>query len=161
MNRPALTPPSSSDADFDRLLRLIVASHLRVVGRPLLSGVGAQDARLGDALWNAPQAVVAHGTQADPVFFYGNRMALELFEMDFSAFTTLPSRYSAELLDREERAALLERVARDGYIDDYAGIRISGSGRRFRIENATVWNLIDANGAYRGQAATFSDWRPA
>lgn len=158
MNRPAPSPPVNPGADFDGLARLIVESHLRVVGKPLLPDLDAGDDRLGDALWNAPRAVVAHGTQADPIFFYGNRLALELFEMDFATFTALPSRYSAEPVVREERAALLERVTRDGYIDDYAGIRISSSGRRFRIENATVWNLIDAHGVYRGQAATFTDW---
>lgn len=161
MNRPAPSPPAQPGADFDGLVRLIVESHSRVVGKPLMPDIDARDDRLGDTLWNAPRAVVAHGTQADPIFFYGNRLALELFEMDFAAFTALPSRYSAEPLAREERAALLERVTRDGYIDDYAGIRISSSGRRFRIENATVWNLIDADGVYRGQAATFSEWEPA
>jgi len=107
-----------------------------------------------------PTAVVAHGIQDDPVFCYGNHLALELFELDFAAFTALPSRYSAEPLAREERAALLERVSRFGFIDDYAGVRISSSGRRFRIRNATVWNLMDEAGQYRGQAAAFSDWSP-
>lgn len=144
-----------------QLARLIADSHLRVVGRPLLAAAPAEPAALAAALWQAPCAVVAHGTEADPVFSYGNRLALELFEMDFAAFTALPSRFSAEPLARGERAALLERVARHGYIDDYAGVRISASGRRFRIAGATVWNLLDADGAYRGQAATFSQWMPA
>ena len=47
----------------------------------------------------------------------------------------------------------------DGYVDDYRGIRISSSGRRFEIDRATVWNLRDAAQAYAGQAATFSTWR--
>ena len=52
--------------------------------------------------------------------------------------------------------ALLDRVTSSGFIDDYAGIRISAKGRRFRIENAIVWNLIDADGVRHGQAATFA-----
>ena len=92
------------------------------------------------------------------MFCYGYRMALALFELDFAAFTTLPSRFSAEPLAREERAALLERVSRFGFIDDYAGVRISSTGKRFRIRRATVWNLVDADGTHRGQAATFSAW---
>jgi hypothetical protein len=43
-------------------------------------------------------------------------------------------------------------------VDNYSGIRISASGRRFRIENATVWNLADAGGRIHGQAATFHHW---
>lgn len=110
-------------------------------------------------MWTAPSVIVAHDTQPDPVFCYGNRLALQLFELDFAAFTALPSRFSAEPLAREERAALLDRVGRFGFIDDYSGVRISSSGRRFRIEKATVWNLLDADGVCRGQAATFTDWR--
>lgn len=140
------------------LAKLIVASHARVVGRPLLIPPPQDGNALWQALWHAPRAVVAHGTQADPVFCYGNRLALELFELDFAAFTALPSRFSAEPLAREERAALLDRVTRFGFIDDYAGVRISSTGKRFRIQRATVWNLIDGEGVYRGQAATFSEW---
>lgn len=147
------------DAGLLRLARLIVDSHQQVVGRPLVPA-GEDDAELWRALWNAPRVVVAHGTQPDPVFCYGNRLALELFELDWAAFTALPSRYSAEPLAREERAALLDRVSRFGFIDDYAGVRISSTGKRFRISRATVWNLIDTEGVYRGQAASFSDWEP-
>jgi len=48
-------------------------------------------------------------------------------------------------------------VARQGYIDDYSGVRIAKSGRRFLIERATVWNLGEVE--YQGQAATFSACR--
>ncbi|MDQ7011717.1 MAG: MEKHLA domain-containing protein [Mariprofundaceae bacterium] len=27
------------------------------------------------------------------------------------------------------------------------------------IGNATIWNLLDDRGGYRGQAAMFSDWK--
>ena len=145
-------------AENDPRLALISDSYRRLTGRPLVAD--CPPGALAAALWAAPCAIVAHGTEADPVFFYGNRLALELFEMDFAAFTRLPSRFSAEPLAREERARLLERVTRDGFIDDYAGIRISATGRRFRINAATVWNLVDAAGIRHGQAATFADWQP-
>jgi hypothetical protein len=53
---------------------------------------------------------------------------------------------------------LLTAVTQQGYIDDYSGIRISRTGRRFRILQATVWNLIDAHDRYAGQAASFDRW---
>ena len=59
-------------------------------------------------------------------------------------------------MHRSEREILLATVARQGFIDDYRGIRISKNGRRFLIDQATVWNLLDENGAKCGQAATFS-----
>jgi len=79
--------------------------------------------------------------------------------MDWAAFTKLPSRLSAEAPIRAERDALLQRVTEHGYIDDYSGVRISSSGKRFLIEQATVWNLMDGEGAYCGQAAMFGVWR--
>jgi hypothetical protein len=53
----------------------------------------------------------------------------------------------------------LSEVSSRGYIDDYRGIRVAKSGRRFLIERATVWNLFDESGGPYGQAATFSEWR--
>lgn len=137
-------------------LQLLVDSYQRLTGRPLLNG---DPTDLATALWHAPRVVVAHGTQADPVFFYGNALALQAFEMEFAEFVALPSRFSAEPVARAERAALLARVSRDGFIDDYAGVRISARGRRFQIEQAVVWNLIDADGLCHGQAASFAEWR--
>ena len=135
-------------------LALIAASFARLTGRPLAPA--GED--LAEAMWRAPRAVVAHGREADPVFFYGNRLALELFETPAASFIVMPSRLSAEPLLREERARLLARVAAQGFIDDYAGVRISATGRRFRIEQAVVWNLVDDEGAVHGQAATFDRW---
>lgn len=133
---------------------LLASSFRRLLGRDL---VVAGDS-VETALWLAPRVIVAHGTENDPIFFYANRLALKRFEMSWDEFTRLPSPYSAEAPVRDERAQLLARVSRDGYIDDYAGVRIAASGRRFRIESAVVWNLIDAAGQCHGQAATFDRW---
>ena len=135
-------------------LALIAESYRRLTGRPLLDRPSPSPADL----WTAPFVLLAHGTQADPIFFYGDRLALELFELTAEAFLLTPSRLSAEADDRGERERLLDQVRRRGYIDDYAGVRVSASGRRFRIEQATVWNLIDADGALHGQAARFERW---
>ena len=70
----------------------------------------------------------------------------------------MPSRLTAEAPNREERARLLAQVTQHGFIDDYSGIRISTRGRRFRIAQATVWNLRDETGHPCGQAAMFAHW---
>ena len=111
-------------------------------------------------LFAAPIAVVSHGNQSDPIFNYANLAAMNLFGMGWNDFTALPSRYSAEPMLRDERAAFLERVARNGFVDDYSGIRIAKNGDRFIIKNATVWNLIDEEGGYAGQAALIREWSP-
>lgn len=122
-----------------------------------MEGVAAEQA---ERLFHAPFVVVSHGTQADPILNYGNAAALALWEMTPEQFTQTPSRLTAEPMHRDERARLLERTRRDGYVDDYSGVRISATGKRFRIEQAIVWNLTDAEGNHRGQAATFSEWTP-
>lgn len=138
---------------------LIAASHVRLLQRPLPpEGVAAAD--LARWLYHAPFVVLAHDATSDPVFFYANLAAQALFEMSWRELVRLPSRHSAEPLAREERQRLLDRVARHGYIDDYAGVRISASGKRFRIAGATVWNLLDDAGRAVGQAAAFGDWVP-
>jgi hypothetical protein len=137
-------------------LPLIVESFARLTGRALIKPAPG----LAAALWNTPFVLLAHGTEADPVFFYGNRMALERFEMTAEQLVRTPSRLSAEFAERAERERLLQEVARRGFIDDYAGVRVSSTGRRFRIEQATVWNLIDAAGEKHGQAAAFARWTP-
>lgn len=107
---------------------------------------------------NAPFVVLSHGTQEDPVLNYGNLCGQKLFEMDWETLTAMPSRFTAEPMHRDERAKLLNDVRERGYSDNYRGIRISASGKRFYINSARIWMLLDADGKTVGQAATFSDW---
>lgn len=147
-----MSEPLPAAFGADPRIALIAESFARLLGRPLV----APDGNVAAALWAAPLAVVAHGNEPDPLFFFGNLAALGRFETTAERFIGMPSRLSAEAPLRGEREALLERVTRDGFIDDYAGTRISAKGRRFRIDNAVVWNLIDATDQRHGQAAAFS-----
>lgn len=133
----------------DPRLELIAASYQRLTGKTLLDPFDPL------ALWNAPRAIVAHGIEGDPVFFYGNKLALQLFGMSFEEFARLPSRLSAEPMAQEARIALLAKVAQQGFIDGYSGVRIAKDGTRFMIADTTVWNLLDEAGICHGQAATF------
>lgn len=146
--------PAQYRAQAEQVER-IASSYETLIGKPLVEG----DDPVA-ALWGAAPAIVAHGTEADPIFFFGNRSALKLFETDLATFTAMPSRLSAEASLRAERDALMDRVRANGFIDDYSGIRISASAKRFRIEQATVWNLNDETGAVHGQAAAFDQWSP-
>lgn len=146
-----------SEAELIGRVELLVSSYHRLTGRRLVDPA-LNPAQCARALWAAPFVVASHGAQADPIFNYGNRAALDLFEMTWEQFTSLPSRLSAEPVLREERQRLLDRVRESGFIDDYNGVRISATGRRFLIRRATVWNVADADGVRRGQAVTFSEW---
>jgi hypothetical protein len=142
-----------------RQTHILCASYLHWTGLPLIEAV-PDSAQAIQQLLDAPFAVVSHDTQQDPVFNYANVQAQQLFGMRWEEITQLPSRYSAEEMDRTERARLLERVARNGYVDDYSGVRIAKGGRRFTIHKATVWNLLDGDGGYCGQAALIAAWSP-
>jgi PAS domain-containing protein len=141
----------SVDPDF---FDLLTASHLRYVGHPLVPA-GA------DARWlyeDAPFGVLAHDTDPDPVFVYANRTAQRAFEYGWDEFTGLRSRLSAEPQNQEARQHLLDAVARDNYFTGYRGLRTARSGRRFWIEDLTMWNLFHPDGRPAGQAAMFPRW---
>jgi hypothetical protein len=106
----------------------------------------------------APFAVLSHDASQDPIFNYANETALKLLGLTWVEMTTFPSRLSAERQNQGERQQLLDEVTAKGYIDGYQGVRIGRHGRKFAIENATVWNLLNSRGHYCGQAATFSHW---
>ena len=151
-NMPSSKP---SEVPIERL-RLIADCYRRLAGKPLLDAVpDSNNEALRAALWNAPFAIVAHGTEADPIFFYGNQYALQHFEMDFDEFVRLPSKLSAEPMAQEGREKLLAEVMLHGYVAEYSGVRIAKSGNRFLITEATVWNLRDEKGSLLGQAARF------
>lgn len=142
---------------FEQLLGRPLIRDCAVSGRALTEGEAREAARRLD---EAPFVVVAHGIEDDPILNYANQAALNLWETDRETLLQMPSRKTAEPMHRDERAQMLERTGRDGYIDDYQGVRISATGKRFRIEQAVVWNVVDEDGAPAGQAATFSDWMP-
>ena len=145
----------SHDPDF---FDLLVSSYRCTVGsEPAFLEHGTH--RSADWLYaQASHPVLARNTDPDPRFIYANRAAQTAFEYDWDEITSLPSRLSAEPVDREERQRLLDSVARHGFATGYSGIRIAKSGRRFLIEAGVVWQLIDRDGAVRGQAATFANW---
>ncbi|MFC1748834.1 MEKHLA domain-containing protein [Pseudomonadota bacterium] len=136
-------------------IRLLLSSYQRLTGKVLIDVSNLSDDSLVTTLDKVPFVLVSHGTEDEPVFNYGNDAALQLFGMTWDEFTSLQSKYSAEAPTREERQHLLTEVKNKGYIDHYHGIRIAKDGHRFPIDNVTVWNVIDDDGVYCGQGATY------
>jgi len=133
-------------------------SYQHLLGKSLFSN-DIDPNQFAKLLFHAPFAVVSHDTSADPIFNYANLTALKLFAMDWSEFTQLPSRLSAEPVNQEERARLLAQVTSQGFIDNYQGVRIAKTGQRFLIKKAVVWNVVDAQNKPYGQAACFGLWQ--
>ena len=137
---------------------MLSRSLFMLTGR-LLAEPGLTPVAAARHIFHAPFVVLSHNTESDPVLNYANLAALTLFELDWDTLIRTPSRLTAEASLREERERLLQQVSDRGYIDDYSGIRVSHKGNRFRIEQATVWNLQDEQGQHTGQAAMFSQWK--
>ena len=150
-------PANIGSLSIEQHIEILLTNYEYYFGENLLPA----DLSIVDAVeysWNASFVIVSHGVQADPVFNFANKQALELFEMHFNGFTKLPSRKSAEQPSRLDRKRLLDEVLEYGCISDYTGVRISSTGRRFFIKNARVWNLYDEDQAFYGQAASFKSW---
>lgn len=120
--------------------RVITASYAEMVGAILCEPADLED---------LAAVVLCHDTADDPVFVYANRAARDLWE---APLVGTHSRLTAPADHRAERAAAL---AGSGVVRGYSGVRVSATGRLFRIEGATVWPVIDASGRQVGQAATF------
>ena len=138
--------------------RLLYDSFKNLTGESLVEGTFASEEELARAMYYAPVVIVSHDTQDDPVFNYANEAAQFLWEMSWDEFTKLPSRFSVEPAKMSEREALLESTRKEGIIKGYKGVRISRSGKRFMIKDATLWNVYNELNLYCGQAARFATW---
>ena len=138
-------------------IQQLLDSYRHWIGRELIQRHGVPEFQ-ARALFESPIVVVSHGTESDPILNYGNQTALDLWEMTWEQLIKTPSRLTAEPVNRAEREWMLEQARSRGFIDTYRGVRISGTGRRFLVENALIWNVLNGRNERTGQAATFSRW---
>ena len=151
-SRIAMVPETYREPATAHRIALIAQGHARLLGpRSCRAGAGPGRRAVGSAngdcrAWHRerPAVLLRQPRRAGPV------------RSEPEQFIGMPSRLSAEAPLQAERQALLDRVSRRGFIDDYAGIRITLTGKRFPIAGAAVWNLLDEEGVRRGQAAAFS-----
>jgi MEKHLA domain len=123
-------------------------------GNSLLDVSGTPE-EIAQALFEAPFVLVSHGTEANPIFNYANRKALELWELSWEEFTKMPSRKTAEEVVQAERDRLLLEAATKGF-SYFSGVRITSTGKRFEIKDGILWNLLDEYNQRCGQAAVHS-----
>lgn len=112
---------------------------------------------LAKAMYHAPFVVVSHGTEADPIFNYGNLTAQKLWEITWDEITVMPSRLSAEPMEQSRRNLLLEEGKQRGITVLEKGLRVRKNGQRFYIKDVKLFNLIE-DGQYLGQGAVYMDW---
>ena len=132
----------------------LINSFQHWTGNSLLDANGSPLEK-AQALFEAPFVLVSHGTESDPIFNYGNRKALELWEFSWQEFTKMPSRKSAEEAVQEERDRLLSEAATKRF-SYFSGVRITSTGKHFEIQDGILWNLLDEQNKLCGQAAVYS-----
>jgi hypothetical protein len=152
-------PSQSRAATFAHLL---LSSYQRSTGSPLCPAEFSHTGETARWLYEAaPFGLLAHDTGTDPVFVYANITAQRCFEYSWEEFVGLPSRLSAVPEAQGDREAFVRSVTEHGFVSGYRGLRVAKSGRGFWIEDVTMWNLLDADGTYHGQAAMFRSWTDA
>jgi PAS domain-containing protein len=151
------SPYTPQDVSFSDLL---ISSYQKIVGEPLVPDE-VSGAAAAEWLYHAPFGLLAQDTSPDPQFVYANLAAQRRFEYSWQEFMGTPSRLSAEPQNQDQRQAFMDSVLKQGYVTGYQGPRIAKSGRRFLIQDVTVWNLTDADGTLRGQGALIRRWSDA
>ncbi|WP_322774116.1 MEKHLA domain-containing protein [Synechococcus sp. CBW1107] len=162
---PWLSPDAMERATW------LLTSHQRAFGRPLIASASpapptptpGEDRRRAQELFAAATVVLAHDGNADrpdhdPRLIYANSSALALWRRPWAEMIGMPSRLTAEPIERSGRDRLLASARAQEAISGYTGIRIDSHGRRFVIHGARLWTLRDSHGQDRGQAAAFSSW---
>lgn len=151
---PLLSIPCAANRyQVEHMERLRRAFHA-LTGRDLIDPALSPDAA-AEALFHAPFVVLSHDAAPDPLPTYGYQTALKLFALSWEQLTQMPSRLTAEVPNQAERARFLAEVARQGFMGDSSGIRMSRSRPRFLIQQATVGNPTDNSNRFIGQVTTF------
>jgi hypothetical protein len=102
--------------------------------------------------------LISHGTEASPVYNFGNMACLNAFSRSWENLTCMPSRECVVSQSQDEtlRIELMKNVTDYGFVDgEYRGYRVRGDGKFIKLTECVVWNCYDDKGVYIGQAALF------
>jgi MEKHLA domain len=153
-----VAPPSASNNYYREHISIVLENLHRWTGRDLRQEYGFSLATLGEQVFHADFYLLSHNCDRDPLLNYGNHRVLELWEISWTELTQMHSRETAKSIDRASRSAVMQQVAAQNYVSGYSGIRVSKTGREFRILDVTIWNLFTIDGQPSGQAAWFKTY---
>lgn len=109
-------------------------------------------------LYHAPVIIIAYTEDADPTFIYANQCAQNVWEITWDSFLKLPVKETTSEQLRQNQLGFIQLVKQKGHYMGYQGLKKTASGRMFRVENAIMWTLTNANGEYIGQASMIPSW---
>jgi hypothetical protein len=129
-----------------KLFKLNLLTHLEIIKNSYTLLTRRElplslDASLIGAFDKCPFPIASHDNSSEP-----------LFKRTLNEMMGLPSRASALPVDQDERSKILEQVTQYGFIEHYQGKRVASDQSIFYIQDATVWNLLDIEKKYYGQA---------
>lgn len=143
---------------YQQCAQQLMDSFQHYLSKDLIEPCGNKEQQ-AKSIYFSSRIVIAHDNKEEPRFIFANRAATDLWEVEHHSFIGMPSKQSAEQEHRKDRARMLNQAKEKGYILNYSGIRVSKQGKRFFIENAIIWNVLDNKKNIIGQAATFEDWK--
>lgn len=147
--------PPWTENELQTRARWILRSYRKWAGDDLIEAAAADEGAQAQALFDAPIAVLAHDRRDDPLCVYANAAALAAFELGLDEAPAFPTRRTAEPDARAERSVALAGAEDVGLVRGYSGIRVSTTGRRFRLNDGRIWTVLDDDGRPVGQAAAF------
>ena len=137
--------------------QLVANSYRYWTGKEIVENISNEE-DLSFQMYHAPFVILSHGKEDDPVFNYGNLKSQELWEVSWENLVGMPSRYSAEPMEEARRWELIKLGRERGVSYIEKALRISTLGNRFYILNVLLFNLINEDEEFCGQAAIFKDW---
>eukprot|EP00271_Cylindrocystis_brebissonii_P002248 TRINITY_DN12699_c0_g1_i1.p1 TRINITY_DN12699_c0_g1~~TRINITY_DN12699_c0_g1_i1.p1 ORF type:complete len:256 (-),score=42.92 TRINITY_DN12699_c0_g1_i1:548-1315(-) len=131
----------------------VIDSYFRATGKPIFPS-SVEISVAAKALWELPRVVVTQGTEEDPLYNYGNKAALDLFEMDWPTFTSSVARKWAPEEEQTAHSELVKSAVQG--VQDIGGlVRVTSSGQTFKISQGAWWALTTLDGEPFGQGAVF------
>jgi PAS domain-containing protein len=136
--------------DCRRWIGLMQASYRRWQGASTFSECSPAE------VYAHADVVLSHAQADDPCFVYANAAAQRIWGYSWDQFLGMPSRLSAPPELRAVRNSLLAEGLRHGVVIAKDLVRITATGRRFRVAEVTLWNVCDEHDHIVGQAATYA-----
>ena len=100
--------------------------------------------------------ILSHGTQQDPIYNYGNKASLLLFDETLENLCQTPSRYSTVESLMQDREQLIQQIADVGYGTITNALRTTTRGKLFVMETIWIWHVHHPNNGQRiGLAALY------
>lgn len=101
--------------------------------------------------------ILSHGTQTDPIYNYGNKASLILFDQTVDNLCKTASRYSTVESLMEDREQLIQQINDSGYGTISNAVRRTlGEEKLFVIETIWIWHVYHPDDGRRiGLAALY------